>query len=882
MSSQGSRLLSPYRAVGLVSGSVPFHVTKLGTEHFVTVALDKFFHVYNCDRLRLVNVGRSVPHRISSISSGPRGDLTFTANGPDVTIHRRSDIIATLSCHTADVTHLYSIGSSLLSMGSDRKLCVWDIADVVSAVDAKSDHAPHPIRVIDLPHDDSPSCICHPETYLNKVVIGFTSGAAQIYNIHSGRLVYRIREPFPSAILRMAQSPIVDVIAFALANGDIVIHNILTDTHVATLTHGTGVPVTAVAFRTDGVATMVSGGADGSLIVWDLAHRQMLSRHASAHNGRVVSCATFPGEPVLLTSGSDNRLSMWVFDGDGIRLLKSRSGHTSPPSRVLFHDRSQLLSYAGTDLRTISLIRDERNCRLSDGGTKLPPITAVACSDAKEKQWDNVLTCHEDHATVYTWSYARMARGKKSFTCPNNDIATCVCISACGNFGFVGTAGGAVHKFNMQSGMFRGSYPAVSQGITGVACDAMNTNVVVTDLGGSVRICDFRRLSVIETLPMGSPIALLRIHHASGLIAVACDDMTIRVIDLATRKIVRRFSGHTRSLTDVAFSADAGIVVSACTGGSVRAWDMPTGACFDWMQFTKQVTSLSVSPAGDFVCTTHAGSPAVFVWANNAHFSTVFMKRCSSPRSMAISTNSRDMMETADADDVDVDGPHDDADNIVAFEQLLPARGPVANMLTLSSVPESAWRNLGVLDEIKKRNRPTQPVQAPPTAPFFLPTVSGLTPSLALAEMRKNVDDAQDGKSKRMRSDAADELSSSFKALVQSGRYEEVTALLASVQSASALDLIVRSIGLDVNSEGDELLGTVEYLIHAVEKRSSFELVQAFLGRFLSVHQGLLSSAAFASRISVLHDRTCSAWRHAEEMLHSAQAMLAFFSGIQL
>ena len=47
------------------------------------------------------------------------------------------------------------------------------------------------------------------------------------------------------------------------------------------------------------------------------------------------------------------------------------------------------------------------------------------------------------------------------------------------------------------------------------------------------------------------------------------------------------------------------------------------------------------------------------------------------------------------------------------------------NLITLSNLPKSRWVNLGKLEQIRQRNRATETVKAPSTAPFFLSTVPG-------------------------------------------------------------------------------------------------------------------------------------------------------------
>lgn len=60
------------------------------------------------------------------------------------------------------------------------------------------------------------------------------------------------------------------------------------------------------------------------------------------------------------------------------------------------------------------------------------------------------------------------------------------------------------------------------------------------------------------------------------------------------------------------------------------------------------------------------------------------------------------------------------------------------NLITLSNLPKSRWVNLGKLDVIRQRNRATETVTVPNTAPFFLSTVPGKPDSQALARFSRH------------------------------------------------------------------------------------------------------------------------------------------------
>lgn len=59
-------------------------------------------------------------------------------------------------------------------------------------------------------------------------------------------------------------------------------------------------------------------------------------------------------------------------------------------------------------------------------------------------------------------------------------------------------------------------------------------------------------------------------------------------MDLETRQVVRRFlHGHSGPLTDLAFTPDARRLFSASHDGTLRAWDLPTGRCVEWLNFQR-------------------------------------------------------------------------------------------------------------------------------------------------------------------------------------------------------------------------------------------------------------------------------------------------------
>lgn len=69
-------------------------------------------------------------------------------------------------------------------------------------------------------------------------------------------------------------------------------------------------------------------------------------------------------------------------------------------------------------------------------------------------------------------------------------------ISACGNFAILGTAGGWIERFNLQSGLPRGAYIDMSESlrcahdseVVGVACDSTNTLMISAGYQGDIKV----------------------------------------------------------------------------------------------------------------------------------------------------------------------------------------------------------------------------------------------------------------------------------------------------------------------------------------------------------------------------------------------------------
>ncbi|RYQ94128.1 hypothetical protein Ahy_B08g089011 [Arachis hypogaea] len=151
--------------------------------------------------------------------------------------------VATWSKHGEKVKLLLLFGDHVISVDIHGNMFLWEFKEVM-------DQNPSPFRHILLDRSFSPSCIMHPDTYLNKVLVGSEQGLMHLWNISTKKKIFEFKG-WNSPITCCVSSPALDVVAVGCADGSIHVHNIRYDEELVTFTHSTRGFVTALSFCTD-------------------------------------------------------------------------------------------------------------------------------------------------------------------------------------------------------------------------------------------------------------------------------------------------------------------------------------------------------------------------------------------------------------------------------------------------------------------------------------------------------------------------------------------------------------------------------------------------------------------------------------------------------
>ncbi|XP_059453990.1 U3 small nucleolar RNA-associated protein 21 homolog isoform X2 [Corylus avellana] len=908
-------IFEPYRAIGYITSSVPFSVQRLGTETFVTVSVGKAFQVYNRHKLALVIVGPQLPKKIRALAS--YREFTFAAYGNEIAVFKRAHQVATWSRHNAKVNLLLLFGDHILSVDVEGNMFIWPFKG--------ADQNSSPIGHIRLDENFTPSCIVHPDTYLNKVLLGSQEGSLQLWNISTKKKIYEFKG-WNSSISSCVSSPALDVVAVGCADGKIHVHNIRYNEELVTFTHSTRGAVTALSFSTDGQPLLASGGSSGVISIWNLEKRRLQSVIREAHDSSIVSLHFLANEPVLMSSSADNSIKMWKFnttDGDP-ELHGFRSGHSAPPLRIRFYANGRHILSAGQDraFRLFSVIQDQQSKELSqrhvakrakklrvkEEEIKLKPVIAFDCAEIRERDWCNVVTCHIDTAQAYVWRLQNFVLGEHILNpCPENPTSVKACaISTCGNFAVLGTAGGWIERFNLQSGISRGSYLDMSETrscahdgeVVGVACDSTNTLMISAGYHGDIKVWDFKGRQLKSRWEIGCSLVKIVYHRPNGLLATVADDFIIRLFDVVASRLVRKFEGHTDRITDLCFSEDGKWLLSSSMDGSLRIWDVILGRQIDAMHVDVSITALSLSPNMDFLATTHVDQNGVYLWVNQLMFSGASNVDSYSSGKEVVSIKlpplSSKGSRQADISDVPVEPivTHLQDASASAF---LSQDQQIPDLVTLSLLPKSQWQSLINLDIIKARNKPIEPPKKPEKAPFFLPSVPSLSGEI-LFKPSKTADEKKDAKGDEVENKREFDMPASqfLKLLQSSTEMKNFSAFTDYIKglSPSTLDMELRMLQIiddDDWQEPDERpeLFSIEllldYLIHEISCRNNFEFIQAVICLFLKIHgETIRRWSRLQDKAKKLRDIQCTVWERVDRLFQSTRCMVAFLSDSQL
>lgn len=876
----GSKVFAPFRVIGNVSSGIPFAIGALGSTFYIVTSVGKSFQIYDANNLHLLFVSQTeASSTITTLAT--HFHYVYAGFGNHVGIYRRGIQEFRIDLEeNVIVQQLCVFGNFLCISTDDNAVLIYRKA---SAQDKFATESYTKLTVGQL-QGGSIVSVVHLATYVNKIVI-VTKTNLLLFNVRTGKLLFTSDE-FPDQITTAEAAPALDILALGTAAGEVVLFNMKKGRRIRTIK----IPqarIASLTFRTDGLAHLGVGLSNGDLIFYDMDRRSRIHVLKNIHResfGGVSKACFLNGQSIVVTSGGDNQLKEYVFDpslsqqdGEVVvqppRFLRSRGGHSQPPTFITFADsNSHFLLSASRDrsLWAFSLRKDAQSQELSQrlhkkpdgsriGGNsikeKFPEITAMAVENARIGEWENVLTAHKNEKFARSWDMRTKRVGRWTLDTTDEGYVKAVAISQCGNFGFVGSSNGSIAIYNMQSGILRKKYKLHKKAVTGIALDGMNRKMVSCGLDGIVGFYDFNKSALLGKLQLDAPITAMVYHRSSDLFALALDDLSIVVIDAVTQRIVRQLWGHSNRITGFDFSPDGRWIVSSSLDSTIRTWDLPTGGCIDGVRLQSVATSVKFSPRGDLLATTHVTGCGISIWTNRAQFKAISTRTINEedftelllPNASA--TGGESVLEGAFDDST----AEDDLQDFTTYQSVAQINEDLA---TLSIGPRSKMQTLLHLDVIKQRSKPTEPPKKPEAAPFFL-QLSGENVGDEASGREGIIRDDRDSIQKRQELEAKSSLAegelnkfrptgrvgfeSKFTKLLressEKGNYSAFLEYLVDL-TPSSVDLEIRS--LDSYEPFSELVWFIRALKQGFETKRNLDLYEAFMSLLFKAHGDVL------------------------------------------
>lgn len=870
-----SKIFTGYRALGYVSNHVPLAIRyqEKTKEHYVITSVGKSFHTYNCSKLGITDISDRHEDDITCLVANDRQVFTASKNVIRA-FHRGKQVIRTYEGHQSNIHLLLPFADHLISVDEDSHVKIWHIKTAELYLEIGFSNGTFQV-----------TSLVHPVTYLNKILFGSKQGTMQLWNLKSNKLIFSFTG-WKSKITVLQQAPAVDVIGIGLEDGRIIVHNIRYDETVVKFSQNWGA-VTTISFRSDGHPIMITGSAPGHIVLWDLEQKRIKCQVRDAHRSSVSGMYCLLSEPLMVTSSGDNTLKVWIFDmpDGGPRLLRQREGHSAPPVKIQHYgENGQNILSAGQDstLRSFSIVHDKYNkslgsalfhkkrlkqSNLTKEDIKMPPITAFAAEPRRESDWDNILACHRGRRMATTWSYLRSTMGKYKFDHfkrsrdkenHHDTTATAVEVTSCGNFGLIGYSSGHVDMYNLESGLYRGSYgtpTAHNCVIRGVVVDAVNQVTVTGGADGTLRFWKFKAKQMLHELKLDCFISKMILHRESAMLAVSLDDLSVVVIDMETKIVIRVFSGHHHQITDMTFSSDARWLITSSMDSLVRTWDLPSGKLIDCFEVDTPVSSLSMSPTGEFIATSHVDDIGIYLWSNKTLYEHVSLQALPDDFIPMLIENPSTCSKTqAESDD---EYSTEELDSLSS-----PYKSPeqISNeLITLSLLPSSRWQNLLNLDIIRLRNKPKMPPKKLKSAPFFLPTIPGL--KLKFASQKDAIENNK--VASRISFGLKQNLTEFGKTLQNAETDNDFDNVLDNLKEMgpSSIDLELRGLAPSEGGSNQLLLQFVKMISQMLDKKRDFQLTQAYLGLFLQLHFNEISlNTELCEQLQLLYRKNSTIW----------------------
>jgi WD40 repeat protein len=310
---------------------------------------------------------------------------------------------------------------------------------------------------------------------------------------------------------------------------------------------------------------LASGGADGTLRIWNADTGAAVGAPVTAHSGGVFSVAFSPIGPAMISGGADGSVRLWNTD-PVTPIGAPMIGHHGPVLSVNFNaDASRVVS-GGEDL-TVRLWDVARRQPIGDPMVgHSGNVQGVAfISDGNE-----IVSGGNEHL-IRVWN-GDVGQPISTPLLGHAGPVTSVSISPDGRRIASGGSDATVRLWETDTGDQLALMTGHTAAVTSVAFSARGDILASGSTDGTVRLWLADTGSFITALPIGRPIMSIAISAQGDRLAAADIDGRVTIWELASRRQIASVMQDHAIVNAVAFSPKGDRLASGGADGFLRVW----------------------------------------------------------------------------------------------------------------------------------------------------------------------------------------------------------------------------------------------------------------------------------------------------------------------
>ena len=567
-------------------------------------------------------------------------------------------------------------------------------------------------------------------------------------------------------------------------------------------------------------------------------------------------------------------------------------------------------------------------------------------NEFRERDWGNIALVISNYERPIIYSYENSAiNDVQPKLKTKNTFCTCVCISICGNFCFCGFKNGNIEKFNMQSGISRWVLErahGIGNEITNLKSDGLNSMLIsISKNEKKIKFWEILDHSLIKEFLIDSFPRQIEINRDSDLICVSLENNHIYIYDKSQLALVRKFNVLLNNnkeedyiINDIDISKDSNWLLCITNKDkSLKIFDIISTNLIEWVQFDKTPLSMNLSPNSLYIAMSFEVEKGIYLYINRTLFvdledieNVEEPVHCTLAAFKAKMIKQRDEHELNDVNEDNfikesIEKESDDREKFVEI--------PEENneLISLSNENNIKYKLLNDIELLQERNAPKIKEKKKEQAPFFLFNINDVIEGQLPTKESNNKNQSQEEESPEFlnllknyshfnnekkitekkfihcfhkKNAAENESTIKIKSEENKEGYilsqlligfknkkiksNEITKFLNKLNPYIS-DLEIRSLDplFTIGGENYLLLFTEYILNEFKENNNNFEMLQAYLNRFVKIYSDdIVNDKDIKNNLEKINEINKNKFDELENIFNSTMCLVSHFGNIQI